>query len=422
MSYRPRRPRFSIRARFALAHAVGLFSMGWVIIGFSYWLVDRSLSPQGTGSALIVSATHGAGPSRLPAPSGGVERLSYGGVLITTPPRSATTVKAVEGFAKALRAQTMRSLVTTWAEMVGAMAVASGLLGWLLATYILRPLRSITGAARRLSASNLHERISLAGPRDELRELADTFDDMLGRLDTTFASQRRFVADASHELRTPLAIMRAQIDLATSDPSVTRADLLATSGVVRDAVDRSERLLDGLLMLARGDRGLEGTKPVDLAALTARAVEQLLSGGTSGRLAVRSTLRLAAVRGDRALLDRMVSNLLENAVTYNRPRGWVEVTTEERRGRSVLRVENSGCVVPPERVDELFEPFRRLSQDRTTSGRGAGLGLSIVRSVVRAHGGEVRAQALRGGGLLVVVELPACGAPSDPTTALAQPA
>jgi signal transduction histidine kinase len=424
--------RLSIKTRLALVYGGAFFCMGLGLIAISYAIVDHSLSPAATGRSVarfvaIQGGTFGLPDDSLPgitvatvpppAVSGGVVS---GGVDSVADPRSAVSVlnpgalpdagsvgMKLQSLLTDVRVQTLRSLLLTWAGLTGLMALGAGLFGWLLAARMLKPLRDITGAARRLSAENLHERIKLEGPRDELKELADTFDSMLGRLDAAFSSQRRFVANASHELRTPLAIMRAQIDVALSDPAVTRTELIATSRVVHDAVDRCERLMDGLLVLARSDRGLDAAEPVDLAEAAARAMDQVSDAAAERGIQLRSALKPAAVRGDQSLLDRMVANLLENAVAYNLPSGWVEVWTSNGSDRARLRVANSGPRVPPEQVTSLFEPFRRLSRDRTGSGRGAGLGLSIVRSVARAHGGEARARPRTSGGLMVEVELPA---------------
>jgi signal transduction histidine kinase len=379
-------------------------------MAISYAIVDHSLSPSvttGTVARYISTAVPpGALPPDLPAP--GVPTKSIQIVVNGSPdlaPGEGTAV-GLQGLLTNFRTQTLHDIVWRWAAVVALMAVAAGAFGWLLSGRMLKALRDITGAARRLSVANLHERIALEGPRDELKELADTFDGMLGRLDGAFASQRRFVANASHELRTPLAIMRAQVDVALSDADVTRAELRATSRVVRDAVDRCDRLLDGLLVLARSDRGLDAADPVDLAESAARALD-LVSGAAAERgIELRSSLGTALVRGDPALLDRLVANLLENAVTYNGSPGWVEVVTSNGGPTASVRVANSGPRVPPDRVPVLFEPFQRLSRERTSSGRGAGLGLSIVRSVARAHGGEVSARARADGGLAVEVELP----------------
>ena len=413
------------------------FCMGLGLIAISYAIVDHSLSPAATGGpvskfvaiqgatlGLSNSLSNGSQPgiavARVPPPavsggvvSGGVGPVPDGGSVVGPVPNPGSfpdprsVGMRLQSLLTDVRVQTLRSLLLTWAGLTGLMALGAGLFGWLLAARMLKPLRDITGAARRLSAENLHERISLEGPRDELKELADTFDSMLGRLDEAFSSQRRFVANASHELRTPLAIMRAQIDVALSDPAVTRSELIATSRVVHDAVDRCGRLMDGLLILARSDRGLDGAEPVDLAEAAVRAIDQVSAAAAERGIRLRSALKPAAVRGDQSLLERMVANLLENAVAYNLPSGWVEVSTSNGSDRARLRVANSGPCVPPGQVPSLFEPFRRLSPDRTGSGRGAGLGLSIVRSVARAHGGDASARPRSSGGLTVEVELPA---------------
>ena len=425
--------RFSIRTRLAVVYGGVFFCMGLGLIAVSYAIVDHSLSPAATGTSVnrFVAIQGGTfGPSnnsqpgitvaRVPPPpmsgvvvAGSVDSVPNPGSAAGSVPNPGSLPDPrsvgmkLQSLLTDVRVQTLHSLLLTWAGLTGLMALAAGLFSWLIAARMLKPLRDITGAARRLSAENLHERIELDGPRDELKELADTFDSMLGRLDAAFSSQRRFVANASHELRTPLAIMRAQIDVALSDPAVTRTELIATSRVVHDAVGRCERLMDGLLVLARSDRGLDAAEPVDLAEAATRALDQVSAAAAERGIRLRSALKPAAVRGDQSLLDRMVANLLENAVAYNLPSGWVEVSTSNGSDRARLRVANSGPRVPPGQVPTLFEPFRRLSRDRTGSGRGAGLGLSIVRSVARAHGGDARARPRTSGGLTVEVELPA---------------
>jgi signal transduction histidine kinase len=404
--------RFSIRTRLALVYGGVFFAMGLALMAISYLIVDHSLSPSETTGTVVRYIAASVPPDALPSPPPPGQLVRPIQVVVDASggaPMSAGGPVAVglQGLLTDLRVQTLNDIVWRWAAVVALMAVAATAFGWLLSGRMLKPLRDITGAARRLSVANLHERIALEGPRDELKELADTFDGMLGRLDGAFASQRRFVANASHELRTPLAIMRTQVDVALSEPAVTHAELLATSRVVRDAVDRCERLLDGLLVLARSQRGLDAAEPVDLAESAARALDLVSAAAAERGIELRSSLRPALVRGDPALLDRLVANLLENAVTYNGPSGWVEVTTANGGPTTSVRVANSGPPVPADRVPLLFEPFQRLSRERTGSGRGAGLGLSIVRSVARAHGGDVTARAPAEGGLAVEVQLPA---------------
>jgi signal transduction histidine kinase len=283
--------------------------------------------------------------------------------------------------------------------------VATAVVSWVITGQVLRPLHEVTATARRLSAESLDSRIRLAGPRDEVAELADTFDALLDRLQAAFESQRRFVANASHELRTPLAVMRTEVDVTLSDPDADAAELRRMAEVVRQATERADGLVEGLLTLAHTESaGIAAREPADLAlaAKTAVAAVSTEAAGRGVRVAVEGDP--APVQGDPALLDRVAGNLLENAVRHNVDGGWVSVHTASDQGGSWLRVSGSGAMVPPERVAELFEPFRRGVPDRT--GGGAGLGLSIVRAVVRAHGGTVYAESVPGGGLSVTVQLP----------------
>ena len=306
-----------------------------------------------------------------------------------------------------LQAAALSQLLTQSGIALGLMALVSVGLGWLVAGRVLRPLQAITATARRLEGSTLHERINLQGPEDELKELADTFDQMLARLDTAFETQRRFVANASHELRTPLAIARTEVDVALADRESSPAELRAMAERVREATERSERLIEGLLTLARSERQLRAREPADLSLAAADALSVARPEAERLGLRVSSVLGGAPVAGDRALLERLVANLVENGVRHNVAGGWLEVDTGLAGGRAVARVANGGRPIPPEQVAGLFEPFRRLGGDRTGSDRGAGHGLSIVRSVAAAHGGTASARAIPGGGLEVTVEVPA---------------
>jgi signal transduction histidine kinase len=274
--------------------------------------------------------------------------------------------------------------------------------GWLLAGRALAPLREITATARRVSGENLGERIALTGPSDELRELADTFDGMLGRLDAAFASQRYFVANASHELRTPLAIMRTEVDVALADPDASEADLRAMGDAVLESVDRCERLIASLLVLARSQATTGHEERVDVAALVGDIVTDLRAQADEAQISVRTTLRPAAVDADPGLLERLVANLVDNGIHHNVPGGFLTVSTtvDERRVRLV--VANGGARIEAAEVEALTDPFRRL----TRTGSGFGLGLSIVRSVAEAHGGTVSLTAPQTGGLVVTVDLP----------------
>ncbi|MGH3992398.1 MAG: sensor histidine kinase [Pseudonocardiaceae bacterium] len=282
---------------------------------------------------------------------------------------------------------------------------ATALLAWVLTGQVLRPLHDVTATARRLSVESLDERLRLPGPRDEVAELADTFDAMLDRLQAAFDAQRRFVANASHELRTPLAVIRTEVDVTLADPGADADELRRMGVVVGQATLRAQQLVDGLLLLARTESaGLAAREPVDLAPLVTAALRIAEPDVRARGLRVVTRTAATPVVGDPALLERVVGNLVENAVRHNVDNGWVNVCTASGPDGSSLRVSGSGAVVPPERVAELFEPFRRGVPDRT--GGGTGLGLSIVRAVVQAHGGTVQAHPVPGGGLSVTVHLP----------------
>jgi signal transduction histidine kinase len=306
----------------------------------------------------------------------------------------------------------LHHLRVQYALALAAMTALSVLLGWMLAGRALRGLQQITATARHVSQDTLDERIALEGPRDELKELADTFDEMLERLSAAFASQRRFVANASHELRTPLTVMRTELEVTLADPDATNAELREMAGAVHEAVDRTERLVQALLTLARSEGAVARRDPVDLAAAAQMALEHTARDARAAGLSVTADLHAAPVRGDRRLLERLVANLIENAVGHNRPGGRVSVTTSTRNGHSIFDVVNDGDALDAATLPRLLEPFQRA--DRGARGDGAGLGLSIVRSVAQAHGGAVALAACPGGGLRTTVTLPRSAAPNVP--------
>jgi signal transduction histidine kinase len=297
----------------------------------------------------------------------------------------------------------LNRLVVEYVAALGVMMVISLGAGWLLAGRALRPLREITATARRVSGHNLGERIALEGPDDELKELADTFDGMLARLDAAFASQRHFVANASHELRTPLAIMRTEVDVALADPGASTNELRDMGEAVRETIDRCERLIEGLLTLARSEALVARGEPADLAALAGDCLTDLRARAEDADVEIRADLEPAQARGDARLLERLIANLIDNGIRYNRPGGHLAVTTRTENGHALVNVRNSGERIDPEAAATLVEPFRRLER----GGDGFGLGLSIVSSVVGAHAGRLEVRALEGGGLDVLVQLPA---------------
>ena len=288
------------------------------------------------------------------------------------------------------------------------MALASVALGWLMAGRALRPVRTMSLRARGISERNLHERLALQGPDDELKELGDTFDGLLARLESAFESQRRFVANASHELRTPITLERALVEVALSDPNPSVESLRETCRRVLVAGEQQERLIEALLTLARSQRGLESRAPVDLREAAAEQARAVPSNG----LTVQTELGEASTTGDQAMVERLVANLIENAVRYNEPNGWVSVWTGLREGEPTLEVTNPGPVVAPSQVDELVKPFARLNGNGAVAPRsaearqGVGLGLSIVQAIVDAHGARMTTAPRAEGGLEVTVTFP----------------
>jgi signal transduction histidine kinase len=325
-------------------------------------------------SYLKIRPIPGPPPDHAPAPN------MYGNVIISRLPGAV------------LHYQWTVTVIT-----IAVLTVISVAAGWWLAGRLLRPLRHITATAHRLSLSNLHERIALTGPRDELRDLADTFDAMLERLERSVDSQRRFIANAAHELRTPLAIQRAAIQIGLDDPLPDH--LIQVREKLLTANRRSERLIDSLLLLAQAEHGLDTTEPVALDLLTRQAADEVVPDG----VIITLDTRPATVLGDPVLLSRLLTNLLHNAVRYNHPGGTVHVGLTTT---GILTVRNTGPDVPVERIAELFQPFRRL-HTRTRTADGAGLGLSIVASIAQAHHATLTARPNPGGGLELTVRFPA---------------
>ncbi|MEV5609571.1 ATP-binding protein [Streptomyces sp. NPDC052225] len=286
------------------------------------------------------------------------------------------------------------------------LAIIAFAFGYAMAGRVLSPLGRITRTARRVAGTDLSRRIELDGPDDELKELSDTFDEMLDRLERAFTAQQRFVGNASHELRTPLAINRTLLEVHLSDPGAP-VELQQLGKTLLATNERSEQLVEGLLLLARSDNQIVERKPVDLAEVASQALDQARAEADEKGVEIRGERKEAVVQGNGVLLERIALNLVQNAIRYNVPEGgWVEVDTEAQHGQAVLVVANTGPVVPAYEIDNLFEPFRRLRTERTGSDKGVGLGLSIARSVARAHGGRISAEPREGGGLVMRVTLP----------------
>jgi hypothetical protein len=306
----------------------------------------------------------------------------------------------------------LHSLLVWFAVALGVMAAVSVLLGWLMAGRVLRPLRQITATARHISEENLHQRLGLAGPSDEITDLADTIDGLLARLEGAFDAQRAFVANASHELRTPLAMMRTSLDVAAAKSPPVSKDASVLSAKVREGLDQAERLVESFLVLARAERGvIDDLTTVSLPQITADALDIRADGAAAANVTLHRSLDEAEVAGSRTLLSRLAVNLINNAIRYNEPGGWVQIRTTAEGPSAWLIVENSGPVLDPVEVGQLGHPFQRGGTERTCSDHGVGLGLSIVAAIAAAHHGSVELEARPQGGLRVAVTLPRPTAP-----------
>jgi signal transduction histidine kinase len=315
-------------------------------------------------------------------------------------------VKFLQGVVAAQRTHDLNVLLIVSGGALVAMALASVGLGWLAAGRVLAPLRTMTATTRQISAENLDARLSLSGPDDELKELGDTIDGLLARLEQAFDAQRRFVANASHELRTPLTLERAMIEVALADPAASVSSLREVCQRVLATGAEQERLIDALLTLARSQRGIDHRELVDLDAVASDALADLERAGASRAVSVSASLAAAPITGDRRLVRRLVANLVDNAMRHNVTGGWMRVSTQVQNGYSTLKVANGGAVIDPGEVDSLLEPFGRLGPDRSAHGPGHGLGLSIVAAIAEVHGAELCAQAREQGGLDVTVRFP----------------
>ncbi|MEU4407735.1 HAMP domain-containing sensor histidine kinase [Streptosporangium sp. NPDC023963] len=383
-------PTRTVRQRFTILYAVLFLLSGSGLLALTNLLA---------GASSVTQPVPGQTP---PVPRPGLDRAQE-------------RVHQLEAQLSDLQAvQSHRLLVGSVIALV-VMAGISFLLGRAVAGRVLRPLRTITAATRRISAENLHERLAVPGPADEVKDLADTIDGLLERLEASFAAQRRFVANASHELRTPLTTMRASLDVAVAKPVPVPAQTLALADRLRTELDRVDSLLEGFLDLARAQHGeLHGRVPVALGTLVSESLAARAADIAERDLTVEAHVQDAAwTRGSPPLLSRMVNNVIDNAVVHNRRGGSIRLATGTGNDGARLVVETDGPVLDPEQVARLTEPFRRLAADRTGSETGAGLGLSIVAAVVGAHDGDLALHARPEGGLRVTVSLPPEPAPED---------
>ena len=403
-----RRPGHSVRLRLTLLY-VGLFlASAACLLTITYFLLEQQL-PHVTGNGNVTAITGGS--------SGGLglgtapDCASSPGPLPALPGQQAGMCQPLlQDVATRVGQNTLNALLIEGGIALGIMAVASVGLGWLMAGRVLSPLRTITAAARRISARSLHQRIARTGPDDELKELGDTFDQLLGRLEASFRAQRQFVANASHELRTPLARQRTLLEVALRDREATNASLRAACERALVAGEQQERLIAGLLTLARGERGLDRFEPVDLAAIADAAVAARRDDAETAQVSLIARIEPAETAGDPGLAERLVANLVDNAIRYNAAGGQVEIGTGTRDGRPYLTVTNTGPVIPPDQLGRLFRPFQRMDPARRSPGGpglGLGLGLAIVSAIAAAHDADLRAVTRAAGGLAIEVLFPA---------------
>ncbi len=388
--------RRTVRLRLTLLYG-GLFLVsGAGLLAITYLLVSHS-----TGTLRFYRATFRGGAPKA--------TITIGHAIGSGPRPTPLQVKAQ---AVHQHAAELHQLLVQSGIGLGLMALVSIALGWLVAGRVLSPLRTMTAATRRISEDNLHERLALPGPGDELKDLADTIDGLLTRLEAAFDAQRRFVANASHELRTPLAMMRTSLDVAVAKPEPPSPEMAGLDDKLRQGLDRADRLLESFLTLARAQHGvltpgpLTETTIVSLAEISDAAIQARRRAIAEKGIEVQQTIERAPVFGSETLLTRMVENVIDNAIRHNEPAGWISVTTEIDGAVARLVVASGGAPLDESAVRELAQPFRRLGAERTGSENGVGLGLSIVAAIAAAHGGVLELEARRGGGLRVQIELP----------------
>jgi signal transduction histidine kinase len=383
-----------MRTRLAVVYTVLFLLAGSALLAVTYTLVATVLpTPTGTGKSI---------PPREAQLLGLCKPLPTSATLLAECKRVLAAVGATPAERRASELDGLRhaSLIG-----LGVLAIVSIGLGWLVSGRALRPVRSITEAARQASELRLGQRLALTGPDDELKQLADTFDLMLERLDAAFTSQKRFVANAAHELRTPLTAMRTAIEVTLSNPTRTPDQLEAMAARVKRSVERAQATVEALLTLAASELGPTADETIDLATAAEDALDANHAATVQRQINVEAALEPALARGDRVLLERMIANLVENAVRHNAPSGWIGIRTSQQADRAVFEIANTGPTVSAEQIPTLFEPFARAKQ-RLNSSDGVGLGLSIARAIAHAHNATITARPRARGGLEISVTMP----------------
>lgn len=392
----------TVRLRLTVLYGALFLFGGAGLLAITYFLVAHFTHPYAIidlGKSATTAGGHGRHVYRGsgPAPAGATKMLT---------PSQAHQIQQLKDQASAQRAADLHHLLVGSGIALAVMAVIAVAAGWIVAGRVLRPLRTMTTATQRISARNLHERLNLPGPKDELRGLADTIDGLLGRLQGAFDSQRRFVAHAAHELRTPLTLERAVLEVALADPGSSAASLRTACKKAVAASEKHEHLIESLLTLATSERGLERTEPVDLSVIADTILLSPHLEAESKHLEITTTISAAPTAGDARLVERLVSNLLDNAIRYNHPGGFVRIATGTTAPGAFVSVSNSGPVIPADQIDRLLQPFQRLGTVRVDPDGGIGLGLSIVAAIASAHGADLTARPRPEGGLNVKVTFP----------------
>jgi signal transduction histidine kinase len=384
-----------VRTRLAVFYAVLFLLAGVVLLALTYTLAAAVLLPRATpGPKLLPPQERTLSAECKPLPTSPSLRAECNHFI-------ATSGGSVQARGDALAALRIASAIG-----LGVLALAAAGLGWLASGRALGRVRSITEAARRASELRLGQRLALTGPDDEFKQLADTFDVMLERLDAAFTSQKRFVANAAHELRTPLTAMRTAIEVTLSKPTRTAEQLEAMATRVTRSVEQAEATIEAMLTLATSEAGPIAQEAVDLATAAEDALDATHTAVEQRQIKVEATLEPALAQGDRVLLERMVANLIDNAVRHNNPGGWIGVRTIQQADGAVLEIANTGANVPAEQIPTLFEPFASGKQ-RVSHADGVGLGLSIASAIAHAHNATITARPRSGGGLEVSVTIPA---------------
>ncbi len=384
---RMRHPPITVRGRLALLYGSVFLASGVALLAITYVLVDNAIRRH----------------AGIPVPAG---RVPASWLVHHSKGTSVRVPAAVSPLLAAQRTVDLHSLLLGSSIALGVMTVVSVLLGWLVAGRILRPLRTITNAARHISEDSLGQRLALQGPRDELTDLGEVIDGLLERLQAAFEAQRHFVANAAHELRAPLTLERATLQVTLADPGLTLGALRAACEEVIDDGRQQEQLIEALLTLARSQRGLDRNQPLDLVVSAADMASSRKQNAAAAGVHLDLALGSAPVFGDPQLIERLVANLLDNALRYNHTGGSVHIATDDHAGGGRLTVTNTGPIVPEDQIARLLEPFQRIAPSRTGQHDGLGLGLSIVQAITKAHQARLLVNAGEGGGLIVEIRFP----------------